>query len=319
VYRGGSVTPGTPEDTRIFPPHVTKCLRFFAVWSYTEDTEVWGFHEGPDRPGLLDYRYKGAVVEHTPSFSQDWNPSPHKAQSRVEAKRSKRKQLALIIGASVVGVALLSVLITAGIWWALGPRSHKPTNTPATSQATQKAEATDNTPKTFKSNTQNIEFTYPGTWRVRENTDKTQVMITSPQVTYQKAGVSTQGVFTLKLRTGIVPQIMQNTLQNIVAIQKSEVIAYANPTDQQRAYTNLSFGGKADKMSLLMVTGGSEFAPGESFASGLDMQGAFYLVAGGYGSDPNDSLTFDGLPISSFTGTAVYREAVGIIESIRVY
>ncbi len=259
-------------------------------------------------------------MEHKPSFSQDWNPSPHQTPARAESKRLARKQIVFIIGAAVAGIALLSVLITVGLWWAWGSHGDKPaTTTPATTTPPPTAQSTDASPKTFTSRTLNVGFTYPGTWRVRENADKSQVMITSPQVTYQRAGIATQGVFTLKLRNGIVPQAMQTTLQDIVAVQKSEVIAYASPTDQQRQYTNLSFGGKGDKMSLLMVTGGSEFAPGEAFASGLDMQGAFYLVAGGYGSDPNDTLSFDGLPISSFTGTAVYREAVSIIESIKVY
>jgi cellobiose-specific phosphotransferase system component IIB len=225
----------------------------------------------------------------------------------------------LILIITVIVVVLVAAGV--GVWLLLGNK--KPAQSAASSSQTAQDSAAaaqaSNTPKTFKSTTLNIEFTYPGAWKMRENADKSQIMLTSPQVTYQKSGVSTQGVFTLKMRTSIVPQAMQTTLQNISAVKKSEVIAYASPTEQQRQYTSLSFGGKGTNMSLLMVTGGSEFLPGDTFASGLDLQGAFYLFAGGYGSDPNDSLTFDSVPLNSFVGTSAYAEAVDIIKSVKVY
>jgi hypothetical protein len=261
-------------------------------------------------------------VETNHHFSQDWNPMPHGVHTPSEPPRktsTMRKRRVAIVASSVAAVLLVGGVVA---WLVLRPTKHTPAATAGPSSSQQQASgqsAESSAPKTFKSSTLNIECTYPGTWRVRESADKSQIMLTSPQVTYQKAGVSTQGVFTLKMRSGIIPQAMQTTLQNITAVKKSEVIAYANPTEQQRQYTNLSFGGKGDKISLLMVTGGTEFAPGDTFASGLDMQGAFYLFAGGYGSDPNDSLTFDNVPLGSFIGTAVYDQAVSIIESVKVY
>lgn len=248
-------------------------------------------------------------------FSQDWNPTPHEAHLPTHSapKRWRKRYIFIIIGVVVVLGAAGSVF-----WLSAHNKPAPAPATDTTKQASQQAAAVSDAPQTYKSSTLNIAFTYPGTWKVRENADKSQVMLTSPQVTYQKGGVSTSGVFTLKMRNGIVPQAMQTTLQNISAVKKSEVIAYAAPTDQQRAYTNLSFGGKGTNMSLLMVTGGADFNVGDSFNS-LDMQGAFYLFAGGYGSDPNDTLTFDSLPVGTFTGTAVYQQAVNIIESIKVY
>jgi len=258
-------------------------------------------------------------VEHKPSFSQDWSPTPSGSSTPTAPKKAKAgKHTLRIIGIAAGAVVLVGGAVGGGLYW----KSHKQTK-PAAAATTQTAEqqntSTDTTPKTYKSDTLNIGFTYPANWRVRENADKTQIMITSPSVTYKKGGVSTKGVFTIKMRTGIIPQAMQTTLQNIIAVKKSEVIAYTAPTDQQRQYTNLSYGGKGDNMSLLLVTGGSDFNPGDTFASGLDMQGAFYLFAGGYGSDPNDSLTFDPVPIASFTTPAVYEQAVSIIESVKVY
>ena len=247
-------------------------------------------------------------------FSQDWNPMPHEAHLPTKAAaRSSGKRYVLIAIAAVIVVS-----IGGGAFWLVSRNKSTPAAATNTVKQSDQQTAATNTPKTFKSTSLNIEFTYPGSWRLRENTDKTQLMLTSPTVAYQKGGASTEGVFTLKMRTGIVPQAMQTTIQNTSAVKKSEVIAYSQPTDQQRAYTNLSFGGKGSTMSLLMVTGGAEFNVGDSFTS-LDMQGAFYLFAGGYGSDPNDTLSFDGLPVASFTGTSAYQQAVKIIESVKVY
>lgn len=247
-------------------------------------------------------------------FSQDWNPMPHEAHlpTRTEPHAVSRRYIIIIVG--------IIVLLAAGgtvFWLSLRSKPAPKAATNTVRQAEQPAATTDQ-PQTYKSTKLNIEFTYPGTWKLRENSDKSQIMLTSPAVAYQKGGTTTQGVFTLKMRTDIVPQPMQTTIQNLTAVQKSDVIAYTQPTDQQRAYTNLSYGGKGSNMSLLMVTGGTDFAVGDSFSS-LDMQGAFYLFAGGYGSDPDDTLSFDSLPFSVFAGTDVYKQAVSIIESVKVF
>jgi cytoskeletal protein RodZ len=256
-------------------------------------------------------------VDTNHQFSQDWNPTPHGGSSPAHQSKRAPKRLILIIGAVVAVIAIAGI----GVWLLFGNKkpAQSATNSSQTTQESAETAQASSTPKTFKSTTLNIEFTYPGTWKMRENADKSQIMLTSPQVSYQKSGVSTKGIFTLKMRTSIVPQAMQTTLQSISAVKKSEVIAYTSPTEQQRQYTSLSFGGKGTNMSLLMVTGGSEFVPGDTFASGLDLQGAFYLFAGGYGSDPNDSLIFDSVPLSSFVGTTAYAEAVDIIKSVKVY
>jgi hypothetical protein len=242
----------------------------------------------------------------------------HTTGSSRGGKNTKKR---LFITAGIV-VALL--LAAGGAYALLGGKKtdgKKAVNTTQTKQSTTPAapKADAATPKTYKSIRLNIEFTYRTDWTMRENSDKSEVILTSPQISYQKKdGVATQGVFTLKFRNGIIPDAMKPTIANAVAVKDSEVIAYAAPADQQRKYTNLSFGGNGTNQNFFMVTGSIAFKAGEAFGSNIDTQGAVYIFAGGYGTDPNDALVFDAVPKGSFE-TDTYAQAKAVIESLKVY
>lgn len=222
--------------------------------------------------------------------------------------------VAVVAAATVSAYLLLKGKNTAqkgGIATQQQPKERSKTPTMSESQAS--------TLKTYKSTKLNIEFSYRTDWTLRETADKAEVILTSPAVTYaKKDGSSTEGVFTLKLRNGILPEAMKPTIAAAVAVKDSEVIAYSSPTDQQRQYTNLSFGGNGGTMNFVMVTGSVAFKAGEAFGSNIDTQGSVYMFAGGYGTDSNDALAFDAVPKESFNST-VYQQAVKIIESLKVY
>lgn len=257
-------------------------------------------------------------MEHADQQSDMDNSPQHMHTPAYGTRRGGKKRLFLIIGLVVV------VLAAGGGGYVLlaGKSEPKKTAAPAkTSESTtpKLSEAEASTPKTYKSAKLNIEFTYRTDWTLRESADKSEVILTSPSLTYQtKDGTSKQGVFTLKLRNGIVPDAMKPNIEGAVAVKDSVVIAYAAPSDQQRQYTNLSFGGSGTTMNFFIVTGSIAFKTGEAFGSNVDLQGSVYLFAGGYGSDPNDALAFDPVPTGSFE-TDAYKQAVAIVESLKIY
>lgn len=228
------------------------------------------------------------------------------------------KRRALIGIAVVAGIAVLG----AGTYLLSGDKSGKPAPS-ATSgqQATTAPSSAEDTSglHSYKSTKLNIEFTYPAEWRMKENADKTVITLTSPKTTYtKKDGTSTSGIFTLRLRNGLVSDAAKQNVENAVAMKDSEVIAYDSPTAQQRQYTNIVQGGNGPNATFLIVSGGVPFKAGEAFGSNIDLQGAVYLFAGGYGSDPGDTLAFDAVPKASFEGVA-YKQAVSIIKSMKIY
>jgi hypothetical protein len=176
------------------------------------------------------------------------------------------------------------------------------------------------TATSFKSTKLNIEFSHPANWTVKESADKEEVTVTSPNTAYTtKDGASKTGVFTLKFRNGVIPEAMQATVHAAVAVKDSEVIGYAAPTESQRHYTNLSYGGKDSKnFGFVIVTGNVAYKAGQPFGTSINLIGSAYVFAGGYGADEADALAFDAVPVSSFA-TPTYEQALGIIKSLKLY
>jgi hypothetical protein len=263
-------------------------------------------------------------VEATQQSPDNWDtqqPSHTPHLSARPSKTSGKKRLLYIAGIVliVVAVAAVAYMLLAGKKDE-APKKVSTSSGQHTDDQPAGSQVVDDTPKTYKSEKLGLEFIYRSDWKMRETTDKTEIILTSPQVTYQKKdGQSANGVFTLKIRNGLLPEAMKPTIQEAVAIKDSEVIGYTQPTEQQRHFTNMSFAGKdANNFSFMMVTGNAAFKAGDVFGSGVDTQGSFYLFAGGYGIDANDSLSFDAVPKTSFD-TAVYQQAVEIIKSLKIY
>jgi hypothetical protein len=242
---------------------------------------------------------------------------PHHLTRRQAADRKKR--LLFIAG----GAVLLLLLAGAGYWLFLRDKSPAQTQTAGNAQGqNQQAEEVpvtpaDSTPVSFKSTKLNIELTHRKDWTLKEGSDG-EVTITSPRISYARSdGKAATGVFTVKVRKG-VPEAMQTTIEKAVAARNSEVIAYAAPTDQQRQYTNLSYAGQKDIFNFFVVTGNTDLKAGNAFAYTLQMDADFYLIVGGYGSDPGNTLAFDAVPAVSMDSTAL-EQAIDIVESLKIY
>jgi hypothetical protein len=243
---------------------------------------------------------------HTPHFKQP--------------KTGKTKKW-LIIG------SIIAVLGLGGAaYWMLSKDeapAKQTTNTttqPKTSQPDLNAPDPNATSKTFKSTKLNVEFNYRSDWTLKETGDQAEVILTSPGVTYTtQDGASAEGVFTLKMRNGVIPDAMQETVLDTVAVKDSEVIGYDQPTEAQRHFTNVSFGGPdANNFGFFIVSGSIAYKAGQVFGSQIDLSGNAYLFAGGYGIDAADALDFEPVAAASFD-TEAYQQALAIIKSLRIY
>ncbi len=233
-------------------------------------------------------------------------------------RRHRKKMLFLMIGSGVV----LLLLAAFAIYWFL-LRDHKTPQASklATSQSSQKqpvaTPVADPTPVSFKSTKLNIEITHRKDWTLKESTDG-EITITSPQTSYTKVdGRATTGVFTVKLRKGVT-DTMKATIEKAIATRDSEVVAYTAPTEQQRQYTNVSYGGnQKDVFNFFIVTGSVEFKAGNAFAYTLPMDGDFYLITGGFGN-PGTTLAFDSVSKTALDSSTL-AEAIHIAESLKIY
>jgi len=240
-------------------------------------------------------------------------PSP---PSHEPTRRPHKKLLTLVVAAAAVVLVVLGV----GYWFFLRSDGKKPVAQGLSQQSTAR-QATpppaDPTPVTYKSTKLNVELTHRQDWTLKESSAG-EVTVTSPQISYATpTGESTTGVFTVKIRKGVTDAMKAN-IEKAVAPRASEVIAYAAPTEQQRQYTNLSYAGQKESFGFFIVTGNAALKVGDSFAYALPLDGDFYLVAGGYGADRYDSLTFDQVPKGSIDSDAE-AEAVKIVESLKIF
>lgn len=251
---------------------------------------------------------EGSPVPPTPS-------DPHRVTRR---ERNKRRRLTLFISGGI----LLLILLLGGLYWFLlnDDNDKQPVKTTTSSQQQTQdlpSEPADPTPEVFKSAKYNIELTHRKDWKLKEASSG-EVTITSPRTSYTRTdGRSTTGVFTLKFRVG-VPEGMQATIEKAVAARDSEVIAYDDPPETQRFYTNLSYAGQKDVFNFFIVTGNTALKTGNAFAYTLVLDGEFYLLVGGFGTDKDGTLAFDSVP-PSMIDSGVVQEAVAIVKSLKIF
>lgn len=251
----------------------------------------------------------------------DYHGQSHQPHFRQRPK--SRKKLFIILG-TVAGVLLVGGGAAAFLLLHK-PAPAKPAASQQSASAAQAAKvpagATDNgSSYTYKSDTLKVGVTYPKAWTMRESPNKQEIILTSPQTQYvKKDGTSTSGVFTLKLRNGIIPDAIKTTVQNSVAVSDSFVVGYTKPTGDQRQYTNLSYlGPDANNFSFALVTGYTAYKAGQSVGGGVDLNGQAYLFGGGFGADAADSFTFDPVPKADYD-IATFEQAVAILESLQIY
>jgi hypothetical protein len=258
-------------------------------------------------------------MEQQPINPKDVEPTyqpPH--YPYIGVKPSGRKKLWFV----VFGIAAVLVAAGVALWFLV---IHKSKPAPVATKHTIQTQTPALTPtqaatlQTYKSAKLNIQVTYRRDWTLKESSDKSEIVLSSPHTTYQKSdGTSATGPFTVKIRED-VPEAMQTTITKSVATQDSTIIAYTQPTDQQRQYTNLSFAGaNPNVFTFFMVTGDNAYKAGAQFGTGIDLTGATYIIAGGYGADSADTLAFDSVPKAD-AESIVYGQGLDIIKSLQVY
>lgn len=227
-----------------------------------------------------------------------------------------RKQ-PMIVMAGIIGL----LLIGAGAWFFLLRDNDTKTSeqTPSKTQQSESVASTpaDPTPTVYKSTKLNIELTHRKDWTLKEQSGG-EIVLTSPAIAQLRAdGTATNGVFTLKFRKGITTS-MQASLEKTNAVRDSQVIGYAAPTEAQRQYTNVSYAGQGEAFQFFIVTGSVEIKADSPVANVLTFDNDTFLIAGGYGTDKGDTLSFDLAPTSAIDSTAM-EQAIDIVESLKVY
>jgi len=253
-----------------------------------------------------------------PNDVSDQVPQAHDVQPQLVTRPPKgnRKKLVMFV---VGGGLLLALLAGAAYWFFLKGDDKKQAAQPAVNAQNEQANLpeVDPTPVSYKSTKLNIEITHRKDWTLKENASG-EIAVTSPKISYVGSqGQSTTGVFTVKFRKGVT-DAMKATIEKAVAPRDSEVIAYLAPTENQRQYTNLSYAGTKDLFNFFIITGNTELKVGNTFAYTLAMDGEFYLVVGGYGTDKNGSLSFDSVPKANMDSETL-EHAVDIVESLKIY
>ncbi len=251
--------------------------------------------------------------EHYPVDDNEYRERP----APLHANQGGSKKRWLIIACAVAGVLIIGGAV---YWFAL----RKPAPAPAPKTTSANSEEQDATPVstepvTFKSTKLGMAVTYANGWKVRENADKSEVILTSPKTSYaRKDGTSTEGVFTIKLRHGVLPEAMPETVQKAFAVRDSEVIAYAQPTAEQRQYTNVTYaGGDANTFGFFIVSGNTSLKAGQGVGATIDLNGTVYLIAGGFGADETDALAFDPATKDALDN-AVFEQAMDIVKSVQI-
>ena len=225
----------------------------------------------------------------------------------------------------IAGIIAAALLVGGGAayWFLLrkpaAPAKQQTTTASSDEQQNNASNPASTEPTTFKSTKLGMGVTYGNGWTLRENNDKSEVILTSPKTSYpRKDGTSTEGVFTIKMRHGVVPDATSATVQKSVAIRDSEVIGYTKPTGDQRQYTNVTYAGAdANSFSFFIVSGNTAMKAGQAIGYNIDLIGDTYLIVGGFGADANDTLAFDPTAKDAITNST-FLQAMDIVKSVQI-
>jgi hypothetical protein len=235
------------------------------------------------------------------------------------AKFGDKKRLLIIAGGVVIALAVAGLLFFM-LTGKDGKKDSNQQNQSTTSEESDEptmpeAEAAQLVP--YKSTKMNIEVAHRKDWKIKEASDRNQLVLTSPKVTYQsKDGESKQGVFTLKVGMGAT-DIEQERLDAAKIVKDSLLIGYDAPTESQRHYTNVSYAGEDESFQFMIVTGSQALKAGVPL--GVLIGDADFLIIGGFGADAQNTLAFDSVDPATIEQNTAYEQALAIVKSLKVY
>lgn len=240
-------------------------------------------------------------------------------------KRGPNKKLLIIIG------AVVAVLVLGAATFFLLTKDKKEETTTNTQTSQQQGEENEEpamppaeaaVPQTYKSETLNIELTHRKDWTLTEDAEKKLITLTSPKFAFQTGNESKKDVFTLTIGFGATEEAQEN-IDNAQAVRDSLLIGYDAPTEAQRHYTNISYAGPAGEDSSMfeffIVTGSVAFKTGVPLNGGVVINSGDFLIAGGFGKDAQNQLTFELVPAAELEQYTAYEQAVNIVKSLKVH
>ncbi len=198
--------------------------------------------------------------------------------------------------------------------------------TPAASNQAEPGASEDDIPavtstEQAKTSSPRMEVTYPTNWTLTEGED--DVTIESPAFGFTTANntVIDDGVFRLYLRQG-ARESDSNYIGRGVASLASESLTYTDPALGQREDTNVSFFGldRSDHISFLFIAGNFSLSVGDTLGPDFGQAPDTYIIAGGYSSPAlEDDLEMHSMSPQVFQSTNAYKQALGIIRSLRLF
>ncbi len=231
----------------------------------------------------------------------------------------------------IIGIAVGILLVGAGVFWFLQKDKKSDSTSQSQSQQQQSTEETDEPTmapadaaqlETYKSTTLNIEIAHRKDWTLKEDAEKKLITLTSPKFTFQTANESKKDVFTLKFGMGASKEAQKN-ISSAKAVRDSLLIAYDAPTESQRYYTNISYLGPAEENSSLfsffIVSGSIALKADNPVAGSIVINSGDFLIAGGFGADAQNQLSFTQVPATELEQYSAYEQAVAIVKSLKVY
>jgi len=246
-------------------------------------------------------------------------PPIKRSSYKLPTGHGRRKKL--VIGLVIVVLGGLGF----GGWKVLQKHSQSQTTTnkqPAeTKQATTKSSDVPTTSelKSFKSIDLGLELAYPNTWTVNETAGG--VRLTSPDFSYPTTNKgNADGNFRVYIRKG-ARGIDSTYIGRGVAIKPSEKLIYDQPAADQRKDTLVSFFGldTPDYFAYFFVAGNFELKPGDTLGPDYGKEPETFIVAGGYSATSmTDDLETNKVPLGTFVQTNAYKQAIGIIKSLKL-
>lgn len=262
-------------------------------------------------------------MEHHVEPMHDLDQQPHHLRTgKSGRKKGINKKLLIIVGA-VIGVVVLAVAA-----FFMFKKDTKSDQTGQSQQSQEQKEEDEPTmppaeaaqPQTYKSETLNVEITHRKDWTLAEDAEKKLLVLTSPKFTYQTtSGESKKGVFTVRIGFGAT-EVVQANIDESKAVRDSLLIGYDAPTESQRYYTNISYAGPDESAcKFFVVTGSLALKPGTSLSGAVIINSSDFLIAGGFGEDPQRSLSYDSVPPAELEQYSAFEQALAIVKSLKVY
>lgn len=229
-------------------------------------------------------------------------------------------------------LVIFSFLLLAGIGFAAALLTTDGGNEPVSTQNNTSEQApapvstTTDIPagtniKMHKSDFPRVEFSYPETWKVTASQEDEDIRIESPEFKYTSiTGSTVDGNFRIYIRQGARDEDSKYIGRGI-ASQDSVKLAYSNPAPSQRPETNLSFFGldSSDHFAYFMIAGNFSLVKNESLGPEYGTEKDTYIVLGGYSSSElTDDMATNPVPLEYFSTTNAYKQALSIIESLKI-